>query len=161
MVSNFPSKDEYFLNQLIWSTEGTLTLTTILSQSGFGSNGKEEYSTLPRSLELELHSQMYFSEISRAPPPFFFSLFFFFFFCRGYSQHILSYTNRVFVVTCFQPRTRILLYTLPVNSNGYIPFFINTLDTIVRTSNFAEEVVTTSSKYLLYGVGEYCILWKL
>ena len=28
-----------------------------------------------------------------------------------------------------------LLYTLPVNINGYVPFLINTLDTIVRVSD--------------------------
>ena len=34
----------------------------------------------------------------------------------------------------FIPSARglIVLYTLPMNINGYVPFLINTLDTIVR-----------------------------
>ena len=37
-----------------------------------------------------------------------------------------SFTNHIYI----------LLYTLPVNSTGYVPFLINTLDTIVRVGYF-------------------------
>ena len=47
---------------------------------------------------------------------------------------------------------------LPVNSNGYVPFLINTLDIILRMDIFPYEVVTTSCGHLLHTAGEYCIL---
>ena len=43
--------------------------------------------------------------------------------------------------------------------NGYVPFLINLLDTIVRGETC--EVVTTSSCYLLHAAGEYSILLML
>ena len=43
-----------------------------------------------------------------------------------------------------------LLYTVPMNINGYVLFFINTLDTIVQAGD-----------YFLYSSSEYCILLML
>ena len=53
-------------------------------------------------------------------------------------------------------------YTLPVNINGYVPFPINTLDTILRGEwFFADWVITTSNGYLQYATSKYCILLML
>ena len=46
-----------------------------------------------------------------------------------------------------------ILYTLPMNINGYILLLISMLDTIIR----AEKKVV----YLLHAAGKYCILLML
>ena len=48
----------------------------------------------------------------------------------------------------------------PMNINCYVPFLINTLDTIVRWVKYAISVVTTSSHHL-HAAGEYFILLML
>ena len=50
-----------------------------------------------------------------------------------------------------------MLYTEPMNINGYVPFLINTLDTIVSWVKIY-YVVTTSSGYFLHAAGKYRIL---
>ena len=45
--------------------------------------------------------------------------------------------------------------------NDFVPFLINTFDTIVRGGERADFVVTASCGYLLHGAGKYCILLML
>ena len=48
----------------------------------------------------------------------------------------------------------ILLYNLLVNSNGYIQFLLNTLDTLVRAGNLLAILAVGT---FFTSVGEYCI----
>ena len=50
-----------------------------------------------------------------------------------------------------------MLYTLSVNSNGYVPFLIDMLNTIVRVGVFA-KLSPLAVVYFLYTAGKYCIL---
>ena len=55
---------QIFLNG---SIDGALRGTTTPSQSGLGSNGNEEYSTLIKSSELKPHHQIQLNAILRPP----------------------------------------------------------------------------------------------
>ena len=52
---------------------------------------------------------------------------------------------------------RTVLYNLLVNSNGYVPFLINTLDTIMRAGNLLMKNSPQVVVYFLHGVGKYYI----
>ena len=49
-----------------------------------------------------------------------------------------------------------LLYSLPININGHVPFLKNMLDTVRWVKIYL--IVTTSSGYLLHAAGKYFIL---
>ena len=42
-----------------------------------------------------------------------------------------------------------------MNINGYVSFFINTLDTIVGWVKYVNQVIITSRGYLLHSAGKY------
>ena len=61
------------------------------------------------------------------------------------------------------PLTKVanLLYTIPMNINGYVPILINTSDSIIRVGNMPTKWFTLAVGYLLHAAGEYCILLML
>ena len=86
--------------QFIWPIYGTLTCLTTPIQSGLGSNSNERVLLIPRSLELSLPIRL--SLLSYPKHSFLergcLAA------CWGYSQHILTLTNRVILNPYFQGR---------------------------------------------------------
>ena len=77
-----------------------------------------------------------------------------------YEHTFVIYPLMLIVYCNYEPTINFfVLYTIPMNINGYVPFLINMLDTIVRGWKYANKVVITSSGYLLHAAGKSIVIY--